>query len=1239
MKILFDFDFENRKHLNIPCNLPITVQDRLDGLTDTVSFEFMYDADLMLEYHKHQKAVLKIYEDETSEEVFKEYRMVISDLSRDTNTMYMNNNAPLYTYTCTLVEPTVLIDENIRTDIAITPYLYPKQSNGKYPYETLFDAYNKICSSHNLNNRNEKLYSSFAIKEFDTSNKMIDVPVIYSSDEHIRLNIHFKAYSHRDTQTYVDDTGQQKIRIVTTEIPSTTLNITEFPHTFNVTCTKTTGGINGGPDIVTTTPLSVTLDYDEAERKIEITMYGQNKYTSWNGSVKVYQNEESEMIYRLLSNVACPSLTYVDMSTYDQLSDIFDRIGAVPYLDYDSEGKCYVTLYLKQGYYKDEIKTLTNLSTEEVARPSDMYANTISSQITNMVCDDDLIIYPSLFSKSIMDAYATEPEDEKFSKTISVTLDKSMNQVDAPYVNISEGEAQGAYYGVDVLVPNGLDSKSQAIGEGSSYFVQLPTNIEYIERIYLVERANDSGGRDFKLTPISKNRVVEYSVFQATQDSQKHYFAYYVRGENKIKQIAALTTSKADVDEDWKWSSGKVFTALRKSRFVVVYKPMMDTNYTSYSYNDIKSKTTKYVDLPYKIVSDKQASNLLSYELEKYNSNKILFNQVGLELDELNHFAGERVFYKGKRFLNSYYKGEFNTYQDLVGQYNTNLYNVDKNFWAKVNGDIYTIDNESNKWIKYVGEQCVITKISYTIYNTTISASYELSNKVAYNSSVSGYADNIRISDNLSSENVVNRNLQLYKTVLLNGVVSDNVANNPSLVSNKSAPYLKTIDTYIVPNALNQLGMCSYATEQDKTTARTYIVDLNKVAFNIKTDAIVDTTVWNPNYWYTQETQTFSTQTDFVNWLVNTYDTSSGNYPYFSYDSSDSSVTAYRIFKVNGELLIPDRMFDIPHDFSNDADYAYRYAWNQSDTGANLIELQYKEYDSPMAMWNTVSFYNMSRFTYPVTLEIGMLSQSDSRTTAPKFACQYNTIWQNSNTITNVSMYNQDPAIIGYYADGTSGGETFARTMPLFYNTSDSNDAIYSVGNYNLQLFEFKKLLEGTGYDDLNIDLREFLSCNIQYLILPNNSNDFRTNHYLREFGDYYRLQFNNYPFYGSNFINIKELNNNIQWFSHIQNFKDVNTSVGVYKIKKGTTLNDYLLNINSGTPYTYGSAKIHTTGINSQDGTLYTPSIKITFQTTINNDTEYDYVLQTSNGVPLFLFSTEGCEDTNSIILTTFTI
>ena len=171
MKTLFDFNPVGRKHLNIPCNLPFNAQDRLDGLTDTISFEFMYDEDLMLDYTKHQKAVLKVYKDENDETPFKEYRMIISDLNRDTNTMYIHNNAPLYTYTCTLVEPTLLIDENIRTNIAITPYTYPKDENGRYPYSTLYDAYLKIMSCHNLNPRNEKVYNFGSVLNFDNSTK------------------------------------------------------------------------------------------------------------------------------------------------------------------------------------------------------------------------------------------------------------------------------------------------------------------------------------------------------------------------------------------------------------------------------------------------------------------------------------------------------------------------------------------------------------------------------------------------------------------------------------------------------------------------------------------------------------------------------------------------------------------------------------------------------------------------------------------------------------------------------------------------------------------------------------------------------------------------------------------------------------------------------------------------------------------------------------------------------------
>ena len=1224
MKILFDFDFINNKHLNIPCNLPITIQDRLDGLTDSISFEFMYNDDLLLEYHKYQKAVLKIYENEEDNTPFKEYRMVISDLNRDTNTMYMDNNAPLYTYTCTLIEPTVLIDENIRTNITITPYLYPKQENGHYPYETLYDAYNKILSCHNLCSRNEKVYGLQTTELNNITSISFD-----SNNENVYVSGKF------ERRFNLIEIGNQG-RTISYTTPQITLDREQLPYSKTVTVNVLDLFLE--TMIEYTILLRVDITYTNNQININFTQESGSdaleRFVYKNWSIEVYAGKEQQInLKNLLENVACPSLTYIDLSTFDQLSDLFDRVGAVPYLDYDQYGKCYVTYYLKQGSYNNEIKTLSNLSTEEVSRPSDLYSNTISSQLTNMVCDDDLIIYPRLFSDAILKDYASSNEDNRFTNTINVSLDKSMSQIEYPYDFIPSGENEGAYFGIDILLPNGFDSASEPIGEANSYFVQLPTNIEYIEQIYIVSRNTQSeGGRDFILKPVNKDRIVEYSVFNATQDSQKHYFAYYVRGENKIKQICSLISSIGQLDGDWAWSSTQLFKNLRKTRLVVVYKPMLNTNYTSYDYNNLNTTTTKYIDLPYKLVSDKQSSNLLSYELSKYNSNKILFNQVSTDINELNHFAGERVFYKGKRFIPYFYQGSFTDYTQLNNAFPISSENINPNLWARVNNDIYFIDTNSNKWIKYIGEQCVITKIAYTVHNNTISASYELSNKVAFNSSVSGYSDNVRVSDNLSSENVVNRNIQLYKTVLLNGVITDD-ATIPSLVSDKATPFLSDLDSFILVNALNQQNYGQYEVGVSDIK-NSKLNDLNKIGFNIKTNTLVDTTVWNSDYWTTQESQTFETLDDFVTYLVGDYTSTTQNYPFFSYNSINSDVTAYRIFKVNGVIYLPDRMIDIPHDFNSDS-WEYQYAWWEVN-GQTVINFQYREKYTDL--WNTISSYNIQNISYPATLEIGVLSQDDTRTNAPKFASQYNTVWQNSNTITNVSMYNQDPSIIGYYAEGSDGGDTFYKTVPLFYNTSDAVNNIENIGNYNVKLYSFKKLLEGTGFSDLNLDLRENVSCNLQYIILPNNTNHFLINYFDDKF-DIYPEQIKT-SYQSCDFIHIKELNNNLQWFSNIPNITKYSSTLVIYRVPKGTTLNDYINNKNIGTTYTRATSKIVYNNVQTQQGILTVPSIKINLNSEISSDEQYDYIIEDDvEHKPLLLFSNEGCKTTSQILLTTFTI
>ena len=1238
MKILFDFNPTENKHMNIPCNVPFNAQDRLDGLTDTVSFEFMYDEDLMIDYHKHQKSVLKVYKNVEDTEPFKEYRMVISDLNRDTNTMYMDNNAPLYTYTCTIVEPTVLIDENIRTNIAITPYTYPKDENGKYPYSTLYDAYLKIMSCHNLIPRNEKVYNFGSVLNFENSTKKeFDIDIFTTSDDS-ELNITFKGNTKVTSGTRVDISGNRYRYTNTKTIGGFSLNLkNELPYSRTIiSYEEIDDEFLGKTKTQKTSVLTLSIDKENKKFVISFDTQPYVDFQSWSGILK-YGKEDSFKIYNVLSKVACPSLTYIDLSTFDQLSDIFDRVGAVPYLDFDEQGKSYVTFYLKQGSYEgDEIKTLSNLSTEEVSRPSDMYSNSVSSQVKNLVCDDDLIIYPNFFSKYILDDYNKSSEEERFKNKISCNTGVELPLLQRPVSIVGDG----AYYGIDICVPNSFDAQRTGIVDAESFFVQLPTNIEYIKAVYLVSTVgnNQKFSGEYELKPLNMNNLVEYSEFGAFSKYNQKFFSYFVRGDNKIKQIVSLLADISTIDRDWKWDDAQLYGLLRTVRLVVVYKPMLDTNFTYYDFENIDSKTTKYIDLPYKLVSDKQVSNVLSYEFEKYNSDKILFNQVSMDADELNHYAGERVFYKGKRFLQKFYLGEFNSYSELINTHNTSS-DINKNLWCKINEDIYTINPSTSQWEKYIGEECVITKVSYTVYNNTISASYELSNKIAFNNVISSYSDNVRISDNLSTENVVNRNIQLYKTVLLNAFNSPN--ETPSLTSRSAFPFNKGYDSFLFANAMNKNGWLKFWNDTSKDRSNESLIKLSRLPMNVKTEElsffIITDADWNPSSFTTEYSDYISSNNDFVLLLDARYGGYQADYTIsFSYDDSDNSLTARRALMIDNKILLPNRT-EIPLDLEDNL-YEYRYYFDSSD-GEEFDILTFEYRKNATSMWTVLKRWNMSDFNFPKYVYTGNVIQNNIQGQA--HATNYNTIWQNSNTLLTASLHNQDSSVIGYTASGFSGNLPLIGpneiqwnfTEPIFYNKSSYINKLETIGSKDIGFYNIVDLISDTGFTDVNIDIREKISLNIQYLFTYSNTVEFIKKYYNNKFGDYGI----DLPESSDSYFQIKEINTNIQWMSNVTN---VNTNyenkLKLVKVPKGSRIVDALDNkIDTSNSY-IGNGLIY---VSNTDG-IYYPKITIFFTSLIDGNDCDLLLIGESNGVenPLMIMSYNG-EPTQTIRLSTFII
>lgn len=1215
----FTFDIFSNKYRDILVNLPYSIVDRLDGLTDTISFEFLSNDDLFLVYKKNQKCKFTLYDDNNN--VYKEYRMVVRDLTRDTITMYKDNNSPRYSYSCTISEPTVLIDECFRTNIAITPYVYAKDGD-KYPYETLYDAYNKIMSSHNLTLQNERVYKTYKTQT------NLNLP-----KEGVSLTGELTLYS-AETLGYVD-----YVRFNKEELPISGSIYLKDEVNYEVYVDdsgKITTYLSGD---VLTKDSYLTID-------------------------EIYVDSDAK-IKKLLSQVHCPSLTYVDQSTFGQLTDVFDRVGAVPYLDFNvDDGRCFLTFYLKQGEFDLDrgIQTITNLSTEEVSKPSDLHSTSISSQIKNICCDDDYIVFPSM--------YANLLANNNYEGYAALSIPYTMEQLQDGKTMIETTNDNGVtqydiFQELRLVVPNSFNNRISEISDPETYYLQLPTNIEHIKDIYYVADLGiiDGGDQIISITKIPNNRFVEYSEFEVLSTQQKKLFAYFVRGENKIKQPVALLASVGELQEDWKWSKAQTYDALRKARFIVRYKPMLDVTYSMFDFENRKSTTTKYIDMPFKVYSDKQASSLLSYEFEKYNSNKILFNSVKYnDFSDLNHYAGEKVYYKTRNFLQENFVGNYSTANDLYFAQPLDVeFNVDS--WAKVGGEIYYPDTYTNTWLKYVGEVCVITKIVHEVNEHTVKTSYELSNKIATNNMISGYSDSVRVSDNLSTENVVTRNITYYKNIGIGmyGKLPFN-SKTPSLVLNNEKntvfPLFNGADNLLVGNAMYQMGCFGsyddiFAGREDYF--RETILQLNQCPVNIKqpnNDFSTMYETWTtPTYKAStyDQSETGGNWASLISWVRQatgsaTYDEERQeftllNFPVFYTSSDGKELKSKQLIPTFSELYIA-------YTASDTRAPKFGFVTATSSMGGTLTVgcYYYSEYTDNKKTTKAikeVSFDSSKVYMGLANVTLKMIKLDDSNSS--NYTSHANPIFINSNNTSLMSYFSADPTSLGSVAKGLedtdedSNTTMWTYTEPLYYDRSDWSSELFSIGRFNnfIKWQKFEDIIKETGYDDLRIDLREKVCVNIQYVANPFNSVKIR-NEFSELFpsGTYY----NDARYYYS----VLEINKNIPWFNNYYNEQITGENeLFIKKCPKGTSIQDFIKN--------QELFDVVATCIGSMERYPLAPNItttpvslnaKITVSETIPADTNSNYVLVNKmkktklvNGneetyyedVPILMFSTEG--------------
>lgn len=606
----------------------MSFSDVMDGNPDTLSFSFILDNNIVENILLKTKAQVLIYDDDNV--LKKTYNMAITDISSERISMAVDNG---YYYTIKLKEHSVYLKDCIRTDLTITPSLYPYSV-----FPTLKEALFKVIDTHNIPKFNE--------------------PIL----------------------------------------------------------------------------------------------------------------EVDEVILNKLSNIACNNITYKDLSTFDQINDLFERIGYVPYLE---DG--YLTGFSKQGSRNktSELLEILKISSFSSSKNEGINYDVITTKSYNTIFDEENIFVPNAFLSinpngvevredgtmayaDILYSGGTAPNKVEISNYFSLRYAHWLTGVAEDYNSVSYDDVVTSR----LLFVSNFDTNAYGANDARQYYIELPSNIEYISNLYYVHPEVEIENNVDTITPtnsysrcyfkwdlneISLDRLVEKTIYDNLSALQQRLVAYYKKGDNKIYNVIALLASAANLGVDLAtdtiiqgsliWADATLFDILKKYTFACNYKPMTNQQYTSYDYskelNEEKPLSIQNINLPYKQVSDKQVSNVLAYELEKKSDTR---------------------------------------------------YNI-----KFMTSDINILDFQASDIIEIQNEIYIISNMTTIFTNNLFEVSFELNKKVIFNSMVSNYTDNIRVSSNLSSEDLVVRDLPIFKENIL--ILNDSYVDKSTFSTYVSKDY------------------------------------------------------------------------------------------------------------------------------------------------------------------------------------------------------------------------------------------------------------------------------------------------------------------------------------------------------------------------------------------------------------------------------------------------------------------
>lgn len=331
-----------------------------------------------------------------------------------------------------------------------------------------------------------------------------------------------------------------------------------------------------------------------------IDMIYERNYQNYLYKDGMYAFQLDDEIEEIMQKYPDKTTTYTDVNFYDITRDCFAIFNSVPYLNMKERKLQHIS-----GLGKETNKEINYNENKFVVSSSwnrnvENNVDIVENKIHNAVCDFEEIVYPSDMNQPSL-------------------IPNAFNSM--------------------VIKPRGLNEGIESYQRWNNWYLELPQKIDNILSVVAV--TIDGSDENVKTKTIVSHLVVEKSIWDQLTETDKKYYAYFKRGDNKIYNI--MQTVATTEDDVWPWDTTVDNLIAFQTSFWVKYKPIISTDILV-----VKNKNSLLNKKNF-VVSDKNSSDISTVARTNYELEKGFYSQYMLEIagEYQNIYAGELVDING----------------------------------------------------------------------------------------------------------------------------------------------------------------------------------------------------------------------------------------------------------------------------------------------------------------------------------------------------------------------------------------------------------------------------------------------------------------------------------------------------------------------------------------------------------------------------------------------------------------